>query len=82
MEPAAIVSQGFAEALFPKQNALGKTFYDNQSTPYKIIGVIEHMHGSWVGWDKVDRVMLTPMVGPEARHALHRAHRSRARSTA
>jgi len=26
--------------------------------------VIEHMHGSWVGWDKVDRVMLTPIVGP------------------
>ena len=22
------------------------------------------MHGSWVGWDKVDRVMLTPRVGP------------------
>jgi len=22
------------------------------------------MHGAWVGWDKVDRVMLTPVVGP------------------
>ncbi len=65
MEPAVIVSQGFATALFPKQNALGKTFYDNHSTPHKIIGVIEHMHGSWVGWDKVDRVILSPMVGPK-----------------
>lgn len=62
--PTAIVSQGFASALFPKQNALGKTFYDDQSKPYKIVGVIEHMHGSWVGWDKVDRVMITPLVGP------------------
>ena len=62
--PVAIVSQGLAAALFPKQNALGKTFYDDQSKPYKIVGVIEHMHGSWVGWDKVDRVMLTPVVGP------------------
>ena len=58
-------ARDFAEALFPKQNALGKTFYDDQSKPYKIIGVIEHMHGSWVGWDKVDRVMLSPMVGPK-----------------
>jgi putative ABC transport system permease protein len=65
MEPAVIVSQGFASALFPKQNALGKTFYDNHSTPYKIIGVIEHMHGSWVGWDKLDRVILSSMVGPK-----------------
>jgi putative ABC transport system permease protein len=62
--PVAIISQGLASSLFPKQPALGKTFYDDQSKPYRIIGVIEHMHGSWVGWDKVDHVMLTPMVGP------------------
>jgi putative ABC transport system permease protein len=67
MEPVTIVSQGFAAALFPKQNALGKTFYDNHGTPHKIIGIIEHMHGSWVGWDKVDRVILSPMVGPAPR---------------
>jgi putative ABC transport system permease protein len=63
--PVAIVSQGFAAALFPKQNALGRTFYDNHSTPHKIIGIIEHMHGSWVGWDKLDRVILNPQVGPK-----------------
>ena len=64
LEPVAIVSQGFAGALFPKQNALGKTFYDNHGTPHRIIGIIEHIHGSWVGWDKVDRVILSPMIGP------------------
>ena len=62
--PTAIISQGLASALFPKQNALGKTFYDDQSKPYRIVGVIEHMHGAWVGWDKVDRVMISPLVGP------------------
>jgi putative ABC transport system permease protein len=62
LPPVAIVSQGFASALFPKQAALGKTFYDDASRPYKIIGVIEHMHGSWVRWDNVDRVVLTPMI--------------------
>ena len=64
MPPVAIISQGLASALFPKQNALGKTFYDDQSKPFRIVGVIEHIHGSWVGWDKVDRVMLSPVVGP------------------
>src|SRR5213075_2721294 len=42
LPPVAIISQGLASALFPKQNALGRTYYDDQSVPYKIIGVIEH----------------------------------------
>jgi putative ABC transport system permease protein len=62
--PQAIVSQGFATALFPDEQALGKTFYDDQGSPMKIVGIIQHMHGSWVGWDKVDRVVLFPRVGP------------------
>jgi putative ABC transport system permease protein len=62
--PVAVVSKGFSDALFPGENALGKNFYDDQGKPMKIIGVIQHMHGSWVGWDKVDRVILFPRVGP------------------
>jgi putative ABC transport system permease protein len=64
--PEAIISQGLATALFKKEPALGKTFYDAQSKPYKVIGVIEHMHGSWVGWDNVDRVVLQPFVRDDA----------------
>lgn len=65
----AIVSQGFAEALFPGEKSLvGKNFYDDQSKPIRIVGVIEHMHGSWVGWDKVDRVMLVPRVSEFTRY--------------
>lgn len=62
--PNAIISKGFGEALFPKENALGRTFYDDQNKPFKVVGVIEHMHGAWVGWDKVDRLLLLPQVGP------------------
>jgi putative ABC transport system permease protein len=62
----AIVTRSFAEALFPKDkdHFVGKTYYDDQSNPAVIVGVIEQMHGAWVGWDKLDRVMLTPLVGP------------------
>ena len=75
------MSQAFAERVVPGENALGKNFYDDQGKPIRIIGVIEHMHGSWVGWDKVDRVMLVPRgLGP--RHAIHRAHGRPANSTA
>jgi putative ABC transport system permease protein len=61
--PQAIVTKALAKALFPKDSdALGKTFYDGLNKPVTIVGVIEHMHGSWVGWDKVDQVMLFPRI--------------------
>jgi putative ABC transport system permease protein len=67
--PSAIVSQGLADALFPgEKNLVGKDFYDDQSKPIRIVAVIEHMHGSWVGWDKVDRVMLVPRVSENTRY--------------
>jgi putative ABC transport system permease protein len=64
LPPNVIVSGGFAKSMFPKDKTwLGKTFYDDQSRPHRIIGVIGHMHGSWVGWDKLDHVILAPIVG-------------------
>ncbi|HEX6637037.1 MAG TPA: FtsX-like permease family protein, partial [Steroidobacteraceae bacterium] len=62
--PVAIISTGLAKALFKDEPALGKTFYDDIGNPIRVIGVISHMQGSWVGWDKVDRVMLTPRLNP------------------
>lgn len=65
-----IVSKGFAERIFPGENALGKAVYDNLSQPQRIVGVIEHIQGSWLSWDKVDNVMLIPMVlqGPSTQY--------------
>ena len=59
--PQAIVTQAFAKEMFPQDpNPLGKTFYDGLSRPITIVGIIEHMHGAWVGWDKLDNVVLFP----------------------
>ena len=63
--PTAVISQAMGKALFKDQPMLGNTMYDDQSHPIRIVGVIEHMQGSWVGWDKVDRTMLYPSVGPD-----------------
>jgi putative ABC transport system permease protein len=61
--PQAIVTKAFAKSLFPDDpNPLGKTFYDGLSKPITIVGVIEHMHGAWVGWDKLDHVVLFPRI--------------------
>jgi putative ABC transport system permease protein len=65
LPPTAIVTQAFAKELFPDdRNSLGRTFYDNLSQPIKIVGIIEHMHGAWVGWDKFDHIVVFPRVGP------------------
>jgi putative ABC transport system permease protein len=64
--PTAVISQALGKALFKDQPILGNTMYDDQSRPIRIVGVIEHMQGSWVGWDKVDRTMLYPSVGPDS----------------
>jgi putative ABC transport system permease protein len=59
--PQAIVTKAFGSKLFPDEaNLLGKTFYDGLNKPVTIVGVIEHMHGAWVGWDDLDNVMLFP----------------------
>ncbi|MGH8204427.1 MAG: ABC transporter permease, partial [Steroidobacteraceae bacterium] len=61
--PQAIVTKAFAKELFPDDpNPLGKSFYDGLSKPIAIVGIIEHMHGAWVGWDDLDNVVLFPRV--------------------
>ncbi len=59
----AVVTKAFAKDLFPDDpNPLGKTFYDGIGKPITIVGLIEHMQGSWVGWDKLDHIVLFPRI--------------------
>lgn len=61
--PQAIVTKAFAKGLFPDDtNPVGKSFYDGLGKPIAIVGIIEHMHGAWVGWDKLDHVVLFPRI--------------------
>ncbi|MEZ5500524.1 MAG: FtsX-like permease family protein [Steroidobacteraceae bacterium] len=65
----AIVTKAFAKELFPNDdNFVGKTFYDSLSKPIVIVGVIEHMQGAWVEWDKLENVVFFPRIkdGPNA----------------
>ncbi len=67
--PQAIITKSLARDLFPPNgDALGRTFYDYLSRPIAVVAIIENMHGSWVGWDKLDYVMLFPRIrtGPNA----------------
>lgn len=57
---SVIVTQELADEMFPDETALGKTVYMGTLSPIKIVGIIEHMHGSWVNWDGLARVILAP----------------------
>ena len=58
--PSILVTQALADELFPDEDALGKTVYWGNMEPSTIVGIIGHMHGSWVNWDKLDNVVIQP----------------------
>jgi len=59
--PASVlVTQALAEDLFGQESALGKTIYWGSMESSTIVGIIGRMHGSWVGWDKLENVVIQP----------------------
>jgi len=59
--PASIlVTQALADDLFGEEDALGKTVYWGSMEPSIIVGIIDHMQGSWVNWDKLNNVVIQP----------------------
>jgi putative ABC transport system permease protein len=69
--PFVILNKDAARAIFGTEHAVGKTVYDYSHSAV-VIGVMENMLGSWVGWDKLTQVMLTPRIeaGPQARYVV------------
>jgi putative ABC transport system permease protein len=69
--PFVILNRDAAMAIFGTERAVGKTVYDLAHSAV-VIGVMENMLGSWVGWDKLTQVMLTPRIeaGPQARYVV------------
>ena len=58
--PSILVTQELADGLFGEEDALGKTVYWGSMEPSTIVGIIGHMHGSWVTWDKLANVVIQP----------------------
>lgn len=56
-----IITQAYAERLFPDGDALGKQLQGREpDNPDTIVGIIEQMHCSWPRWDNVNFVLLRP----------------------
>jgi putative ABC transport system permease protein len=43
-----VVTKDYADRIFPKGDALGKTIYGSSRQPVTIIGIVDHMLGSWL----------------------------------
>jgi len=59
-----IVSQAFADEMFPDGDALGKTVWDepNGEKPMTIIGIYDHMQNAWPSSDNVNNSALVPTL--------------------
>lgn len=58
--PSVIITQELADELFPDEEALGNTVYWGGMEASTVVGIIGHMHGSWVNWDKLGNVVVHP----------------------
>jgi putative ABC transport system permease protein len=58
--PSVLVTQALADDLFGAEDALGKTVYWSSMEPSTIVGIIDHMHGSWVNWNKFNNSVIQP----------------------
>jgi putative ABC transport system permease protein len=65
-----VVTQQYADRLFPKGDALGKTVYESRGGPLTIIGIVDHMLGSWVTPGLPTDIMYIPRQasGPGTRY--------------
>jgi len=60
-----MITKEVAAELFPGESAVGKTLYTSLSDPVTVIGIIDHMHGSWPSWENVGDVALFPVIADE-----------------
>ena len=66
--PQVIITRVAADALFPKEDALGKTIYDSVGKPAVITGIMANMMGSVPrGLASAEHVVLFPRLPPPDR---------------
>ena len=66
------MTHALAKELYPGEDPLGKPIYWGSLEPSTIVGMIEHMHGAWVGWSGFERNVIVPrrQAGKTARHMI------------
>lgn len=60
--PEVILTKAMADQLFPGENPVGKTVYDQRHHPATVIGIVELMQATWPDFAKLDNVFLMPRL--------------------
>ncbi|MGL6159245.1 ABC transporter permease [Microbulbifer sp.] len=60
--PVTIVTQQFADVMFPDGNALGQFLYTGKNDPIEIVGIVERHLGAWVTWSLAGNVAFYPAL--------------------
>ena len=58
--PSVLITQDLADELFGEEDALGQSVYWGSMESSTVVGIIDHMHGSWVNWDSLGNVVIQP----------------------
>jgi len=58
--PSILITQALADDLFGEEDALGKTVFWASMEASTIVGIIDHMHGSWVNWSEFNNSVIQP----------------------
>ena len=61
-ESEIIMTKAMASELFPNQNAVGKTVYDQLRHPATVIGIVEQMQAAWSDYPHLNNVYLLPRL--------------------
>ena len=67
-----MITKELAIELFETPDVVGRMMFDGLGAGTQIVGVIDRMMGSWVGWENVANVVLFPSVNdtPWTRYAI------------
>lgn len=61
--PVVVITQKFADQIYPGESPIGKPLYNSGSSePVEIVGVIERHLGALTGWSKAGNVVFLPSV--------------------
>jgi len=56
----SLITKALADALFPDGNALGQVLHSDRGPQERVIGIIDHMQGSWRNWSNFDKNAFYP----------------------
>lgn len=61
--PEVIMTRTMAKVLYGTDEAVGRKVYDSLGQEATVVGIVDHMLGAWVGWDKLEQVVYHPLIG-------------------